>query len=33
MELIILFLTDPIGLVAGFGVGYIISAIQKLKGM
>jgi len=33
MEVLLLFLADPIGFLAGFGIGYIISAVQKLKGM
>lgn len=33
MELLFLLLADPIGFITGFGIGYIISMIQKLKGM
>lgn len=33
IEFIFLFLADPIGFLTGFGIGYIISAIRKLKGM
>lgn len=32
MEILLLFLADPIGFFAGFGIGYIISMVRKLKG-